>query len=429
MKGASSVRLSVIVLAMACVVAVPAAAEDYNYPYRDPYLATVTGATLNADGLTPGIKRQVVHVPVLPDRDHLPGLAGLPGLAPRGALSVALYRQKAPAPLVFILPGTGSTPYFGLATYFAKLLYQRGAHVVILPSPMSWNFALAASRTGAPGYTPDDARDLYGAMQRVLPVLAARQNVKVTRVSFLGLSLGALEGAYLALLDADQDRIGITRYVLVNPPLDVYTVLKQLEQWDQLKEKLGPARAQELVARATDIGEAFAQQRRDDTAAFDSLAKSFSGFSREELQFLIAEYLQTAVPELVTVTQAIHDQGVLPAPPDQVRKRLEEAKGMSFTDYCEKIAVPIWRAASGQPDATMETFTQRGSLAAITDRLKGNPRVFILHNADDFLADRASIERLKEGLGDQVTIYPYGGHLGNLWYPPNKAYVLRLLRG
>jgi hypothetical protein len=429
MKGASSVRLSVIVLAMACVVAVPAAAEDYNYPYRDPYLATVTGATLNADGLTPGIKRQVVHVPVLPDRDHLPGLAGLPGLAPRGALSVALYRQKAPAPLVFILPGTGSTPYFGLATYFAKLLYQRGAHVVILPSPMSWNFALAASRTGAPGYTPDDARDLYGAMQRVLPVLAARQNVKVTRVSFLGLSLGALEGAYLALLDADQDRIGITRYVLVNPPLDVYTVLKQLEQWDQLKEKLGPARAQELVARATDIGEAFAQQRRDDTAAFDSLAKSFSGFSREELQFLIAEYLQTAVPELVTVTQAIHDQGVLPAPPDQVRKRLEEAKGMSFTDYCEKIAVPIWRAASGQPDATMETFTQRGSLAAITDRLKGNPRVFILHNADDFLADPASIERLKEALGDQVTIYPYGGHLGNLWYPPNKAYVLRLLRG
>ena len=422
-------RLSVIVLAMACVVAVPAAADDYNYPYRDPYLATVTGATLNADGLTPGIKRQVVHVPVLPDRDNLPGLAGLPGLAPRGALSVALYRQKASAPLVFILPGTGSTPYFGLATYFAKLLYQRGAHVVILPSPMSWNFALAASRTGAPGYTPDDARDLYAAMQRVLPVLASRQNVKATRVSFLGLSLGALEGAYLALLDTEQKKIGIERYVLVNPPLDVYTVLKQLQQWDQLKEKLGPARAQELVARATDIGEAFAQQRRDDATAFDSLAKSFSGFSREELQFLIAEYLQTAVPELVTVTQAIHDQGVLPAPPDQVRKRLEEAKGMSFTDYCEKIAVPIWRAASGQPDATVETFTQRGSLAAITDRLKGNPRVFILHNADDFLADPASIERLKEALGDQVTIYPYGGHLGNLWYPPNKAYVLRLLRG
>lgn len=422
-------RLPVIVLAIVCVVAVPAVAQDYNYPYHDPYLATVTGATLNADGLTPGIKRQVVHVPVLPDRDNLPGLAGLPGLAPRGALSIALYRQKASAPLVFILPGTGSTPYFGLATYFAKLLYQQGAHVVILPSPMSWNFALAASRSGAPGYTPDDARDLYGAMQRVLSVLQSSQKVKATRITFLGLSLGALEGAYLALLDGEQGKIGIARYVLVNPPLDVYSVLKQLDEWDALKEKLGPARAQELQAKAMAIGEAFAQQRRDDAAAFDSLAKGFSAFSREELKFLIAEYLQTAVPELVTVTQAIHDQGVLPAPPDQVRKRLQEAKGMTFTDYCEKIAVPIWRAQRGEPDATMETFTQRGSLAAITDRLKGNPRVFILHNADDFLADRASIEKLKQGLGDQVTIYPYGGHLGNLWYPPNKAYVLRLLKG
>jgi len=423
------VRLSVIVLAMACVVAVPAAAQDYNYPYRDPYLATVTGATLNADGLTPGIKRQVVHVPVLPDRDHLPGLAVLPGLAPRGALSVALYRQKTPAPLVFILPGTGSTPYFGLATYFAKLLYQQGAHVVILPSPMSWNFALAASRSGAPGYTPDDARDLYVAMQRVLPVLESRQHVKATRITFLGLSLGALEGAYLALLDGEQKKIGIERYVLVNPPLHVYSVLKQLDEWDALKEKLGAERAQQLMGKATEIGEAFAQQRRDDAAAFDSLAKSFSGFSREELQFLIAEYLQTAVPELVTVTQAIHDQRVLPAPPDQVRKRLLEAKGMTFSEYCEKIAVPVWRAQSSEPDATLETFTQRGSLAAITDRLKGNPRVFILHNADDFFVDRASIDQLKQSLGDQVTIYPYGGHLGNLWYPPNKAYVLRLLRG
>src|SRR5499426_3500601 len=98
MKGAPSVRLSVIALAIACVVAVPALAQYYDYPYRDPYLATVTGATLNADGLTPGIKRQVVHVPVLLDRDNLPGLAGLPGLAPRGALSVALYKQKAAAP-------------------------------------------------------------------------------------------------------------------------------------------------------------------------------------------------------------------------------------------------------------------------------------------------------------------------------------------
>ena len=67
-------------------------------------------------------------------------------------------------------------------------------------------------------------------------------------------------------------------------------------------------------------------------------------------------------------------------------------------------------------------------MARILDRLRGNSKVHIMHNADDFLAERKSIEELKEALGDQMTLYPYGGHLGNLWFPENKEYVLRLFR-
>ena len=137
-------------------------AGDYNYPYRDPYLATVTTAILNADRLRPRLKRQVVHVPGLPGRNQLPSLQG------RGSLSVAFYRQKGPAPVVFILSGLGSNPYFGLATYYATLFHKEGSHVVVLPSPMSWDFALAASRSGVPGYAPVDAGDLYEA-RRSLP--------------------------------------------------------------------------------------------------------------------------------------------------------------------------------------------------------------------------------------------------------------------
>src|SRR4029453_15262324 len=67
----------------------------------------------------------------------------------RGELSVALYRKNHSAPLLFILPGIGSNPYFGVATYLAYLFYQEGSHIVILPSPISWNFALSVSRSGA----------------------------------------------------------------------------------------------------------------------------------------------------------------------------------------------------------------------------------------------------------------------------------------
>jgi hypothetical protein len=162
------VRVHVIVLTAICLSWSSLEADDYNYPYHDPYVATVTTAILNGEGVTPRLRWQVVHVPGLPGRNRLPSLEG------RGELSVAIYRQHHPAPLLFILSGIGSNPYFGLATYFARLLYQEGFHIVILPSPMSWNFALAASRSGAPGYSPEDARDLYEAMQKTLAILRTR---------------------------------------------------------------------------------------------------------------------------------------------------------------------------------------------------------------------------------------------------------------
>ncbi len=135
-------------------------AADYKYPYRDPYLATATTAILSDEGATASVTSTIIRVPGLPGRNNLPDLEG------RGDVSLALYRQNRPAPLLFILAGLGSNPYFGVAPYLASLFYKDGSHVVILPSPMSWNFALSANRRGAPGYAPDDARDLYAVMQK-----------------------------------------------------------------------------------------------------------------------------------------------------------------------------------------------------------------------------------------------------------------------
>jgi hypothetical protein len=330
--------------------------------------------------------------------------------------------------LLFIVAGIGSNPYFGVATYLATLFYREGFHVVILPSPMSWNFALSASRSGAPGYVPEDARDLYDVMQKSLSIRKNRYNVNATRINFLGVSLGALEGAYLSVIDAEERKIGIEKYLLVNPPLDLSYALKKVDEWDALQEKFGTAKSNEIVTKAVGIVESFSEDRRDDPAVFDRLAKKFASFTREELQYLIAAELQTLLPELVYVTQVIHDQKVLRAPKDQIRKRLEEAKGLTFLDYNEKIGLPRWRLQAAEPQLDLESFIRRGSLARIVDRLRGDPKVHIMHNADDFLSDKKSIEELKKTLGNQMTLYPYGGHLGNLWYAENKEHALRLFK-
>ena len=398
----------------------PSAADSigYGYPYRDPVIATISSALVNVDGITPGVKRQVVHVPGLPGRNRLPGLEG------RGYVSVALYRQHHPAPLMVILSGIGSSAYFGVGTNMAALFHRAGFHVLILPSPMNWDFALAASRSGAPGYTPADARDVYDTLRRALTVLRERHGLEIRGVDFLGISLGALEGAYLSVLDAEEGRIGIQRYVLVNPPTDLDYALATLEQWLASRAALGPERAARLRGKALAIVEAHAEDHRSDPAAIESTVEDFSVFTTEELQYLIAQYVQMVFPELVYVTQAIHDQHLLSAPRGEVRQRLAEARAFTMKDYTEKIALPTWQRTGIVADSA--TASQGGSLAAILDRLRGNPRVHIVHSADDVLDDRASIEELKAIMGEQMTLYPYGGHLGTLWYPPIRTRMLGL---
>jgi predicted alpha/beta-fold hydrolase len=265
-------------------------------------------------------------------------------------------------------------------------------------------------------------------MQKTLTMLRERYDVKPTVIRFVGVSLGALEGAYLSVIDADEGKIGIANYLLINPPVDADYAVKKIDEWSRLASKFGPEKSHELVSRALAIVDSFSDQRPDDPAVIRRLAKKFAGFTTEELQFLIAETLQSQLHELVFVTQAIHDQKVLAAPKEDIRKRLREAKGFKLVDYNRMIAAPIWRRRLGDLRAEPDGLLEQSSLTRVMDRLRSNPKVHILHNVDDFLAERKSIESLKETLGDQVTLYPYGGHLGNLWYPENKKTVLGLIQ-
>ena len=140
--------------------------------------------------------------------------------------------------------------------------------------------------------------------------------------------------------------------------------------------------------------------------------------------FLIDGYLELVLPELIYVSEVIQDRNTGKMTPPEARKRIQDAKSFTFTEYSEKIGVPVWRVQTGDSQADLDAFTKQGSLAPILDELRGNPRVYIIHNADDFLAESKSLDELKEAMGSRMVVYPYGGHLGNLWYPPVRDYVL-----
>jgi len=54
---------------------------------------------------------------------------------------------------------------------------------------MHWNFALAASQSGAPGYAPDGRARPLRVMQEDARLIKSRHGVKITGISFMGASL------------------------------------------------------------------------------------------------------------------------------------------------------------------------------------------------------------------------------------------------
>jgi pimeloyl-ACP methyl ester carboxylesterase len=183
----------------------------------------------------------------------------------------------------------------------------------------------------------------------------------------------------------------------------------------------------ELVDRALAIVDAFSKEDPSDLAVFERFAAEFAKFTSEEIQFLLAKALQLSLPELVYVTQLIHDPAHGPVNLREARRRIEAANHVTFADYAERIALPLWRQKGGEGPADLKEFARRGSLAMIRNRLRSNPRVYIAHNADDPLTTRRSILELKKTLGDHMVVFPHGGHLGNLWYPDNRELVRRIL--
>ena len=106
----------------------------------------------------------------------------------------SFYQQAGSAPLIFIIPGLGSPAAMGSTAYLAEVLVDQGFHVLILPSPFNWNFALAASRSGLPGITQEDSEDLYSAMHLILQDIKFHYGARVGGIGLIGLSDGALYG-------------------------------------------------------------------------------------------------------------------------------------------------------------------------------------------------------------------------------------------
>ena len=89
--------------------------------------------------------------------------------------------------------------------------------------------------------------------------------------------------------------------------------------------------------------------------------------------------------------------------------------------------IPMWRARYG--GGSINQLINEVSLYGIEDYLKNSPKIAVMHNADDVILGPGDLGFLRRTMGDRLTVYPYGGHCGNLNYRVNSNDMLEFFRG
>jgi predicted alpha/beta-fold hydrolase len=363
---------------------------------------------------------QMVSIAGLESRNQVPLLEG------RNRTTVRCYQQKFSGPLIFMVTGTGSNSSAGYAVAQAQRLYRMGYQVAILSSPLNWSFVLAENQTGELGYTPDEAQDLYEYMGKVVSILKAKRGLQVSSYSIIGYSIGGAEVAFISLIDQQQHQFNFEKILLVNPPLDLHYAINTLDQLLGVAANWRPQKTQYVQGLIFSKGIDLISRNGDDP-------NYFYGFEKTEFaetdyaKFLIGLSFRATLGVDIFASEQISDTGLLKkkASKNMMSAREEEARSISFNDFSRWVVLPRVSAKHALPnDQVFET----ASLRSIRQQLAQNPHIFILHNADDFLTGAQDLEDFQEAFGVRMTVFPSGGHLGNLWYPQNIAKFEEIFR-
>ena len=400
---------------------VSASVENYGYPFTNRYVATVVGTPAeNSAKLPERIPFKKQRIEIFPDRQPPEVL----WYGKELIYSVALQKKK--SPLIFLIAGTGAAHNGGKNINMARAFYQAGFHVVSISSPTYPNFVISASSSGVPGHAQHDAEDLYRVMETIWGKL--QKKIEVSSFNLTGYSLGGFNAAFVSQLDEERQTFNFRRVLMINPPVSLYNSISLL---DRMSENI-PGGVDNFDKFFEKLVRAFTEvyKESDDNVGDDFLYKAYEALDlkNEELAALIGVSFRLSSSSMVFVSDVISDSGYA-KPKGLVLERYSDLgpyrqvlNRTGFTDYYHELFFPYYRDET--PDISRDDFIDAVSLESIADYLRGSEKIWVIHNADDVILEPGEIDFFPEVFGERVTIYPHGGHCGNMNYTDNVAHML-----
>ena len=421
MKIARSVLIGFVLLIPAFAWADDAV---YRYPIDDSYAATILGTPQN---LRPELSGEVpVKTMILETDLQKPEIFFY-----NQGLRYTVAFQEGKAPLVFLIAGTGGSSKSSKMLALMNNLYRTGFHVIALPSPTSSNFIINASTSHVPGNLTEDAADLYQAMEQIWKV--SREHIQVSDFFLAGYSLGGTEAAFVAKLDEERKVFDFRRVLMINPSVSLYTSVSRIEG---LLDGIpgGPRRVgaffNQIMAKSTDF------YRKGDFVAIDDdfLYSAYQAqlLDRNEAGGLIAVSFRIGSAGMIFTSDAMTNGGYV-IPKNKVLKNSDSLDDyfwtylhLSFLDYFNEYFYPYFQ--SRHPGLSKEELIEALSLKSIEDYLASSAKIVVITNKDDFILAPEELDYLRRVFGPRLKVYPGGGHLGNLEYRDNMAFLIDRLR-
>jgi hypothetical protein len=395
--------------------------DSYGYPILGSYEATLMGTPEELKAQLPTKIRTRELVLSLNPKLNKPDIFFYDN-----GLRCTLAYQKKKAPLAFLIAGTGSSYKAPKLVAMMKALYAAGYHVITLSSPSHPNFIINASRSHIPGDLTEDAEDLYRVMETAWKQV--QRDIEVSRFYLSGYSLGATQAAFVAKLDDERKVFNFTRVLLVNPAVSLYDSVTRIEA---LLNTIpgGPKKIGVFFNQMLNKFLEFYHEGDFVEVNNEFLYEVFKAnlVGKDEAGGIIGLSFRINSAGMIFVSDVMTNGGYI-VPKNRVLVSSDPLEDyfrvgvyLSLLQYFDEYFYPYFRGK--RPGLTREELIQAQSLKSIERYLIANPKFSVISNENDFILSSADREYLRQLFGKQAKIYPRGGHLGNLEYRENIAYL------
>ena len=152
-------------------------------------------------------------------------------------------------------------------------------------------------------------------------------------------------------------------------------------------------------------------------------------FTRQGSNFLIGLSSRTMTMQAIAASSQKGGQQLPLVEPKQGIFRgpfAVEVESTTLKRYMDELAIPYFVGKEGGAETTEQLFT-KANLYSQEAGLRDDPRIYVFTNKDDFILQTSDLPWLEKLFAGRITVFPGGGHLGNMFMPQVQAAFMEAL--